>query len=291
MKKTVFFGLLAILLVFGFIGCDTGNGGKTTTYTVTFDSNGGSNVAAVIGITYGSTITLPPNPTKTDHDFVGWFIDNGMFQNEFTSSTVISSDLTVYAKWDPIILLTYTVAFDSNGGSNVAAVIGITYGSTITLPPNPTKADHDFVGWFIDNGTFENQFTASTVIMLDLTVYAKWIYNGPKTIKITGLDSYNGKYGYVFLAGPDSQYTFIASSNLDNCGLVIMGEFTVDLWEVYSSITKWSGYGDYYIHIGITSDTYFGGSGNVKRFISTKKINIQQKEITINYGDYTWNED
>jgi uncharacterized repeat protein (TIGR02543 family) len=99
MKKFVFWGLLVISLVFGFIGCDTGNGSTATTYSITFNSNGGSSVQAITGITSGSTILLPENPTKADHNFVGWFIDNETFQNQFTSTTVITSNVTVFANW------------------------------------------------------------------------------------------------------------------------------------------------------------------------------------------------
>jgi len=97
MKKTVFLGLLAMVLTFGLIGCDIGNG--TTTYTVTFNSNSGSIVHAVSGITSGSTITLPENPTRGNDKFDGWFADNVTFLDQFTASTVITSNLTVYAKW------------------------------------------------------------------------------------------------------------------------------------------------------------------------------------------------
>ena len=98
MKKDWFFNFLTIILVFGFIGC--GNGYET--YTVTFDSNGGSDVVAITGITSGSTITLPLNPTKTDYDFAGWFTDNETFLNQFTEDTPVTSNITVYAKWDSI---------------------------------------------------------------------------------------------------------------------------------------------------------------------------------------------
>jgi uncharacterized repeat protein (TIGR02543 family) len=82
------------------INCDTDGG--TTTYTVTFDSNGGSTVAPIGGISSGATITLPTNPTKGTDTFVGWFNDNGTFLNEFTASTAVTGDITVYAKWTPI---------------------------------------------------------------------------------------------------------------------------------------------------------------------------------------------
>jgi uncharacterized repeat protein (TIGR02543 family) len=95
MKKTVFLGLLTILLAFGFIGCENG----TTTYSVTFNSNGGSNVSTITGIESGATITLPNDPTKENYEFAGWFIDNTTFEVEFTSLTVITSNLVVFAKW------------------------------------------------------------------------------------------------------------------------------------------------------------------------------------------------
>ena len=101
MKKTVFFGLLAILLTFDFIGCDNGSNG-TTTFTVTFDSNGGSSVASITGISSSATITLPTQPTKVDNIFSGWFIDNETFENEFTASTLVTENIIVYAKWTPI---------------------------------------------------------------------------------------------------------------------------------------------------------------------------------------------
>jgi uncharacterized repeat protein (TIGR02543 family) len=80
-----------------FINCDQDGG--TITYTVTFETNGGSSVAPISGISSGATITLPPNPTKDSYIFGGWFQDNGTFLKEFTAATVIIADITVYAKW------------------------------------------------------------------------------------------------------------------------------------------------------------------------------------------------
>jgi len=96
MKKNVFWVLLVMLLVFSFNGC----GDETEiTYTVTFNSNGGSNVPSISGIKSGATIELPVNPIKIGFIFSGWFIDNETFINQFISSTKITSDITVYAKW------------------------------------------------------------------------------------------------------------------------------------------------------------------------------------------------
>jgi uncharacterized repeat protein (TIGR02543 family) len=94
-------GMLNIILASGMflVGC---NDGSVTTYTVTFNSNGGSAVDAISGISSGTTITLPQNPTKETGVFGGWFLDNETFQNEFTASTVVTQDITVYAKWNSI---------------------------------------------------------------------------------------------------------------------------------------------------------------------------------------------
>jgi uncharacterized repeat protein (TIGR02543 family) len=95
--------IFIVLLSFGIIlsGCDPGNG-STTTYTVTFNSNGGTEIPSISGISSGSTIILPANPTKADHTFASWFIDNGTFQNEFTASTPVTQNIIVYAKWLPV---------------------------------------------------------------------------------------------------------------------------------------------------------------------------------------------
>ncbi len=65
---------------------------------VTFDSNDGSDVVKVTGV-FGETITLPEKPTKDGYLFDGWFTDDNTFVNEFTSSTLVTADIIVYAKW------------------------------------------------------------------------------------------------------------------------------------------------------------------------------------------------
>ena len=87
------------------IGCDndlTNNNETPTTYSVTFNSNGGSDVSTITGISSGATIELPANPTRANYTFAGWFIDDTAFQNQLTASTVIISNITVFAKWDSL---------------------------------------------------------------------------------------------------------------------------------------------------------------------------------------------
>ena len=104
-NKTVFFGLLAIVLVFGFIGCDDGNGNSNDEFTVTFDLDGGNiggNTNSVpIKVKSGETIASLPNPQKGTDVFGGWFTQKNGAGTSFTSSTKVTANLTVYAKWTP----------------------------------------------------------------------------------------------------------------------------------------------------------------------------------------------
>ena len=84
--------LIVLLLVFGII-----NSG----YTVSFDSNGGSDVAALTDMEYGDLIPEPEPPVREGYVFSGWFTDeNCNYQWDFETMQVPDS-MTLYAKWEP----------------------------------------------------------------------------------------------------------------------------------------------------------------------------------------------
>ena len=60
-------------------------------------------------------------------------------------------DINLYAKWEPV---TYTVKFDSNGGSEVVAQTGIEYGQTAGRPDDPVREDYDFLGWTLEGNPY-----------------------------------------------------------------------------------------------------------------------------------------
>lgn len=101
--------------------------------TVTFDTDGGSTVAPLSGIS-GESLTAPAAPTKEGYTFAGW--DN-------LPATFPASDITVKAKWTPN---QYTLTFDTDGGSTIEPIT-LGYGSDLTAPAAPTKAGYTFAGW------------------------------------------------------------------------------------------------------------------------------------------------
>jgi len=71
---------------------------KIPSYTVTFNSMGGSDVAPVTLILYGETITAPTPPVSGYGTFAGWY-NNEEYTSSFNFDTNIIGDITLYAKW------------------------------------------------------------------------------------------------------------------------------------------------------------------------------------------------
>jgi uncharacterized repeat protein (TIGR02543 family) len=72
-----------------------------TTYTVTFNCNGGSAVDDITGVLLNATITEPDDPTWTYRLFWGWYTDpslNSWFEWDFADD-VVTDNITLYANW------------------------------------------------------------------------------------------------------------------------------------------------------------------------------------------------
>ena len=79
-----------------------------------------------------------------------------------------------------------TVAFDTNGGSNVANQT-VFKGQTVKRPSDPSKQDFVFEGWYRDNETFENQWNFNSIPTANITLYANWtpVVQAPADISLT----------------------------------------------------------------------------------------------------------
>jgi uncharacterized repeat protein (TIGR02543 family) len=71
------------------------------TYTVSYNSNEGTDISPVSSVRYGAGITAPAAPSKSDYPFFGWFKEAELTTAwDFTADTV-TADITLYAKWAP----------------------------------------------------------------------------------------------------------------------------------------------------------------------------------------------
>lgn len=103
-------------------------------YTITFDSDGGNEVAPVTQ-NYGTAVAIPATPTKTGHTFLGW--------EPAVPTTMPAENVTVKAKWQ---VNSYSVKFlmDDN---TVLKETTQEYGTPIVVPENPTKTGETFLCW------------------------------------------------------------------------------------------------------------------------------------------------
>ena len=147
-------------------------------YYVSFQSNGGTAVSWQL-VKSGYTATKPDDPTKEDDSFLGWYTDSA-FTTLFDFETLITANITLYAKWYSDTLPTYTVSFVSNGGSSVTSQ-SLKSGKVATAPVNPTKTACSFAGWYTDS-SLKNKFAFSTAITSNITLYAKWIVIAPTNL-------------------------------------------------------------------------------------------------------------
>ncbi|ONI38286.1 hypothetical protein AN639_08020 [Candidatus Epulonipiscium fishelsonii] len=135
--------------------------------TVTFDSNGGTDVPSQT-VDQDITPTEPAPPTKLNSTFSGWYTDSSC-TTPWNPADPIEKDTTLYAKWTPI---KDTVKFISNGGTPVPAQT-VNQGSTATEPTPPTKLNNTFSGWYIDPRC-TTSWNPVDPIEKDTIVYAKW---------------------------------------------------------------------------------------------------------------------
>ena len=144
----------------------------TRTYTVAFDSNGGSNVEAQ-NVRLGTTATRPADPTRTGYTFSGWYTArNGGTKYDFNQT--VTGDITLYAHWT---VNTYTLTFDTNGGSTTETTRKVQYGNPYGTMPTATRKGYTFDGWFTAK-TGGSQVSANTIMGAgNTTVYAHWIAN------------------------------------------------------------------------------------------------------------------
>ena len=147
---------------------DTVNGNITlvakwqiNTYTVTFNTDGGSAVAPVTQ-NYGTTI-VAPSTTKVGYNFLGWYKDGTAFD---FANTKLTENITLVAKWE---IQTFTVTFNTDGGSAVAPLTQ-NYGTTV-VAPSTTKVGYNFLGWYKDGTAFD---FANTKLTENITLVAKW---------------------------------------------------------------------------------------------------------------------
>ena len=177
-------------------------------YTITFDTNGGSEIAPITQ-DYGTEITAPDNPTRKGYTFKGW--------DKEIPETMPADNITVKAQWE---INQYTITFDTNGGSEIAPITQ-DYGTEITAPDNPTRKGYTFKGW--------DREIPKTMPAENITITARWKDTEKPTGEIIiGTNKWNKflnelTFGIFF---KDTQEVTINA--VDNSGVVFVSYLVTD---------------------------------------------------------------
>ena len=126
---------------------------KVNSYTITFDTAGGSEIAPITQ-DYGTQIATPADPTRKGYTFIGW--------DKAIPATMPAENMTITAKWK---VNSYTITFDTAGGSEIAPITQ-DYGTQIAAPADPTREGYTFIGW--------DKAIPATMPAENITVTAQW---------------------------------------------------------------------------------------------------------------------
>ena len=137
------------------------------TYTVTFNTYGGSTISTQT-LNAGIAATEPSTPpTRTGFTFAGWYSDSSYTTAYTFGSPSATGNFILHAKW------TYKVTFESNSGTSVSAQT-LVAGDVPTEPSDPTRTGYTFGGWY-SNSSLTTAYTFTSAPSTgNMTLYAKW---------------------------------------------------------------------------------------------------------------------
>ena len=143
---------------------------KLSHYTLTFDSQGGTEVQPITE-NIETPFTSMPTTTKTNYVFTGWYTkpEGGIRVTSVTDG----KSMKLYAHWSEA---TYVLTFNANGGDSVPAIrFAATEGVPADKMPVPVRDGYTFNGWF--TATDGGDKVESYMTTADATLYAQWTKN------------------------------------------------------------------------------------------------------------------
>lgn len=158
-------------------GSTTDTVGAKSSYTVSYNANGGSGAPSSQTKWYGETLTLQSTkPTRTGYSFKNWNTNSGGTGTSYASgaSYTANSGTTLYAQWTAN---TYAVKYDANGGTGAPSQQTKTYGVNLTLSSTkPTRTNYNFLGWGTSASATTVSYAAGATYSANaaITLYAVW---------------------------------------------------------------------------------------------------------------------
>ncbi len=152
--------------------------GEARSFTITFNANGGTGSMEPVTVEEGSRYPLPACGfiPPVNMQFSGWALsaDGGVIAD---GAIMVTSNITLYAIWEPVPVNEFVVFFDGNGGTPAVSSM-TTIGHRLAFLPGAFRSgSYRFDGWYTERNGGE-LITTSTVFAANTIVYAHWTYTG-----------------------------------------------------------------------------------------------------------------
>ncbi len=195
--------------------------GMVSTYTVTYDANGGTGAPSAQTKYHDSALAISTTkPTRSGYTFVGWSASKTATSATYLAGSpyTANSSVTLYAVWRNN---TYTVSYNANGGTGVPGSSAHSNGSTHTLSSTvPTRFGYTFMGW----GKTANSSTIYSpgynyTVTSNTTFYAIWMsaYRATLNSSHAARIPYAGYYEYyIFEPSTTLKYRFESTGTIDS---------------------------------------------------------------------------
>ena len=149
-----------------------------TTFTITFNANGGTGSMEPVTVEEGSRYPLPTCGfiPPVNMQFSGWALsaDGSVIAD---GAIMVTSNITLYAIWEPVPVNEFVVFFDGNGGTPAVSSM-MTIGHRLAFLPGAFRSgSYRFDGWYTERNGGE-LIATSTVFAANTIVYAHWTYTG-----------------------------------------------------------------------------------------------------------------
>lgn len=153
------------------------------TYSISFYD--GDTLISEISTSGYEIIALPEAPIKDNYTFKGWYLDkntwNEKLSEDYFINKALTHDINSYAYYEENVIpepQEYTINFYVD--DEIFSTLQTSGNELITLPEAPKKESYEFVGWFFDKDTFNNQLKEDTYLNKSLdqniNVYANYLF-------------------------------------------------------------------------------------------------------------------
>ena len=159
-----------------------------STYTISFNANGGSGAPSSITKKHFTNATLPSDkPYRTGYTFKGWGTSSSTSYAAYQpgSTFYTNANTTLYAVWSA---KTYTISYNANGGSGGPGSQTKTHGIKMLISRvEPTRSGYTFLGWSTSPSASSASYQPGEwyYANADRTFYAVWKKNAPATYTVS----------------------------------------------------------------------------------------------------------